>query len=64
LSRISWQETQNASVLVISMAQLNPPRKMMPPKPPAISRAAAGKRVLGRRNIVQMPGICRLSRAE
>jgi hypothetical protein len=37
LSFISWQPVQKASVLDASMAVLNPPQKMTPPKKP-ISR--------------------------
>jgi len=38
LSSISWQEMQNASVLVASSAVLKPPQKMMPAmNPPSVS---------------------------
>ncbi len=48
LSRISWQEVQNFSVLVSSSAVLKPPQKITPAAKPASTNMPSPKIELGR----------------
>src|SRR6516164_5563485 len=53
VSRISWHEIQNCSVLASSMPQLKPPQDKIPHTPPKMTRVANMNRPLGRQSTVQ-----------